>query len=56
MGFETSSFNPEVEPVPKQEKIKQLFGHCFEISRIEEGDRIPVGGESIFFSKSKYRS
>lgn len=35
---------PEVEV----EKIKQLFGHCFEISKFEEGDRIPVGGESIF--------
>jgi len=51
MGFETPSFNSEVEPVPKQEKIKQLFGHCFEISKIEEGDRIPVGGKSIFSSE-----
>lgn len=30
------------------EKIKQLFGHCFEISKFDEGDCIPVGGESIF--------
>jgi len=27
---------------------KRLFGHCFEISKINEGDRIPVGGDSIF--------
>lgn len=33
---------------PQSEKVKQLFGHCFEISRFEEGDDIPVGGESIF--------
>ena len=32
----------------EEERAKQLFGHCFEISKIEEGDRIPVGGESIF--------
>ncbi len=31
----------------KTEKIKQFFGHCFEIQRIEEGDQIPVGGENI---------
>ncbi|MBI1927304.1 hypothetical protein HYR99_24070 [Candidatus Poribacteria bacterium] len=31
--------------------VKQLFGHCFEISKLEEGDRIPVGGESIFSSE-----
>lgn len=48
MGFETPSLNPEAESLPKQEKIKQLFGHCFEISNFEEGDRIPVGGENIF--------
>lgn len=46
MGLETPSFNPGA--IPKQEKIKQLFGHCFEISKFEKGDRIPVGGESIF--------
>ena len=30
------------------EKIKKLFGHCFQISKFDEGDKIPVGGESIF--------
>lgn len=34
------------------EKIKQLFGHCFEISKFDEGDRIPVGGESIFSTEA----
>ncbi|QQR93548.1 hypothetical protein IPJ91_00080 [bacterium] len=36
------------EATKKPEKIKQLFGHCFEISKFEDGDLIPVGGESIF--------
>lgn len=49
MGIETPSFNSEA--TPKQEKAKQLFGHCFEISKFEEGDLIPVGGESIFSQK-----
>lgn len=48
MGIETPSlFNPEEKTTPKQEKIKQLFGHCFEISKFEESDRIPVGGENF---------
>jgi len=34
------------------ERTKQLFGHCLEISRLEEGDRIPVGGTSIFSTKA----
>lgn len=46
MELKTPSFNPET--TPKQEKIKQLFGHCFEISKFEEGDHIPVGGKNIF--------
>ena len=45
------NFNPAEQPAetskPK-EKAEQLFGHCFEIGRFEEGDRVPVGGESIF--------
>lgn len=53
MGTETQSFNPEV--APKQEKMKQLFGHCFEISKFEEGDHIPVGGESIFSSEANIK-
>ncbi|MFZ2522357.1 MAG: hypothetical protein WAX44_00110 [Minisyncoccia bacterium] len=39
----------------EEEKIKQLFGHCFEISKFEEGDLIPVGGESIFSSEVNIR-
>jgi len=35
-----------------QEKVKQLFGHCFEISKFDEGDRIPVGGKSIFSTET----
>jgi hypothetical protein len=56
-------FNPEEQTptlekrleVEKEEKIKQLFGHCFEISKFEEGDRIPVGGESIFSSEANIK-
>lgn len=29
------------------EKTKQLFGHCFEISRLDEGDHIPIGGKNF---------
>ena len=39
----------------KGEKIKQLFGHCFEISKFDEGDRIPVGGESIFSTEANIK-
>ena len=46
MAIDTPSFNPEA--TPKQEKVKQLFDHCFEISKFEENDLIPVGGKSIF--------
>lgn len=35
-----------------KEKAKQLFGQCFEISKFEEGDRIPVGGKSIFSTEA----
>lgn len=62
MGIESGpKFNPEKQtPVPevetkKVEKIKQLFGHCFEISKFEEGDRIPVGGESIFSTEANIK-
>ncbi len=57
MSFEKSpQINPKEQApgVGKQAKheeagkIKQLFGHCFEISKFNEGDRIPVGGENIF--------
>lgn len=55
-------FHPEeqtsVEKQPEQEKvekIKQLFGHCFEISKFDEGDRIPVGGESIFSAEANMK-
>lgn len=34
------------------EKIKQHFGHCFEITNFDEGDRFPVGGKSIFSTKA----
>jgi hypothetical protein len=30
---------------PEIGKIKKLFGHCFEIQQINEGDPIPVGGD-----------
>lgn len=36
----------------ENEKIKKLFGHCFEIAKFDEGDNIPVGGESIFSSEA----
>jgi hypothetical protein len=39
----------------KVEKAKQLFGHCFEISKFDEGDRIPVGGESIFSTEANIK-
>jgi len=38
----------QVQRTNQPERIKQLFGHCFEIAEFEEGDLIPVGGESIF--------
>jgi len=62
MGIESGpKFNPEEQaPTPeaeaeKVEKIKQLFGHCFEISKFDEGDRIPVGGESIFSTEANIK-
>ena len=62
MGIENGpKFNPqEQHPTPeieveKVEKIKQLFGHCFEISKFDEGDRIPVGGESIFSTEANIK-
>src|SRR3989339_711832 len=53
MGIENGkNFNPEDKVLSsetkKVEKTKQLFGHCFEILKFNEGDRIPVGGESVF--------
>lgn len=44
---QTPSATPETV-AKKTERVRQLFGHCFEISRFDEGDRIPVGGESVF--------
>lgn len=51
-------FNPteqSVETTKPKEKVKQLFGHCFEISRFDGGDHIPVGGESIFSTKANIK-
>jgi hypothetical protein len=31
-----------------EERTSRLFAHCFEIARLEEGDSIPVGGESVW--------
>ena len=31
-----------------QPKIEKLFGHCFALKEIEQGDKLPVGGDSIF--------
>lgn len=45
----------ELAPKPETEKVKQLFGQCFEIAKFEEGDRIPVGGESIFSSEANIK-
>lgn len=42
-------------PPNPQEKVRQLFGHCFEITRLEEGDQIPVGGESIFSGETSIK-
>lgn len=39
----------------KVEKTKQLFGHCFEISKFDEGDSVPVGGESIFSTEANIK-
>lgn len=33
--------------IPQQPKLKQLLDHCFELSRIDEGDIIPVGGNKL---------
>lgn len=40
------------EKIVRDDKTKKLFGHCFEISKIEEGDYIPVGGKSRFSDKT----
>jgi hypothetical protein len=40
------------KPTNPKEKAEQLFGHCFEVTRFEEGDKIPVGGESIFSTET----
>lgn len=66
MGIENRpQFNPEEQSTAfdadarletkKEEKIKRLFGHCFEISKFDEGDSIPVGGESIFSNESNIK-
>lgn len=52
------NFNPIEQPPEVQkskEKAEQLFGHCFEITKFDEGDRIPVGGESIFSSEANIK-
>lgn len=59
MGLTSKDIESDKDPsLPKEmneEKIKPLFGHCFEISKFEEGDNIPVGGESIFSSEADIR-
>ncbi len=48
---DSAKFNPAgqfSETTKPKEKVEQLFGHCLEITKFDEGDRIPVGGESIF--------
>lgn len=37
------------------EQIEKLFGHCFEISRIEDSDLVPVGGESQFSQEANIK-
>lgn len=37
------------------QKIKPHYGHSFEISRFEEGDSIPVGGESKFSTEANIK-
>jgi hypothetical protein len=46
MSFETPS--SDTEQPSEKEKLKEFFGHCFEISEIEAGSLVPVGGTSIF--------
>ncbi len=51
-------FNPAeqiAETTKPKEKVEQLFGHCFEILKFDEGDRIPVGGESIFSNEANIK-
>lgn len=50
-NFEEQSFEskPETE---KRKKIRQFFGHCFEILRCDDGDLIPVGGKSVFSTEA----
>lgn len=33
-------------------KIEKLFGHCFEMSKLEDNDRLPVGGRSVFSNEA----
>ena len=42
-------------PSNQQEKIGQLFGHCFEITNLKEGDQIPVGGKSFFSGEANLK-
>ncbi len=44
---EGEAFVPETE-TDKAGKVRRFFGHCFEITGFDEGDRIPVGGENRF--------
>ena len=51
-------FNPaeqSAETAKVKEKPEQFFSHCFEISKFDEGDRIPVGGESIFSTEANIK-
>ncbi len=51
----SNSMNISETPSTKQETYKKHFGHCFEISKFEEGDMIPVGGKSIFSQEANIK-
>lgn len=63
MGTEgPTKFDPGEQtsgPVDKAEgagNIKRLFGHCFEISKIDDGDSVPIGGESFFSTEANIKT
>lgn len=54
-GNVEQELNPTKQSSTETEEPKQLFGHCFEISKLKEGDSIPVGGKNILSDEVNIR-
>lgn len=44
-------FQSSNETIEQKVNIVQLFGHCFEMTELKDGEAIPVGGTSTFSSE-----